>query len=141
MAPAEQGDTVKVHYTGKLEDGRVFDSSKDREPLQFTVGEGQVLPGFEQAIVGMQPGEQKSETIPAEKAFGERRDELVVKVNREEFKTDQELEVGQRFSVKGEGGAQTFTIVELDESSATIDANHELAGLDLVFDIELVAIV
>lgn len=141
MSQANQGDTVKVHYTGKLKSGEVFDSSRDRDPLQFTLGEGHVIPGFEQAVVGMAPGEQKSETIPAEKAFGEHRPELIAVVKREDFKTDQELEVGQRFSVKSDAGTQTFTIVELDDDTAKIDANHDLAGKDLVFDIELVAIV
>jgi len=139
--PAEQGDTVKVHYTGKLEDGHVFDTSRERDPIQFTVGKGQVIPGIEQAVVGMQPGEEKSATIPAKDAFGERQDELVVQVNRAELKTDIDLEVGQRFSVKGETGQQIFTIVDLDDTTATVDGNHELAGKDLIFEIELVAIV
>ena len=141
MSQANKGDTVKVHYTGKLKDGSVFDSSRERDPLEIKLGEGHVIPGFEQAIVGMEPGEQKSTTVPAEKAFGDRRPELIAVVKREDFKTNQELEVGQRFSVKSDAGQQTFTIVELDEATAKLDANHELAGKDLVFDIELVAIV
>lgn len=141
MSTATQGDTVQVHYTGKLKDGSVFDSSREREPLQFTVGEGKVIAGFEEAVVGMQPGETKSTTIAAANAFGERRPELVVQVNRSDFNTEQELAVGQRFTVQGSSGRQTIAIVDLNESTATVDANHELAGKDLVFDIELVAIV
>ena len=96
MVQAKQGDTVKVNYTGKLQDGTVFDSSANREPLQFSVGEGQVIPGFEEAVLGMNPGDSKSVTIPSEEAYGPYQEELVIVVDETQIPSDLSLEVGQQ---------------------------------------------
>jgi peptidylprolyl isomerase len=142
MANAKNGDTVKVHYTGKLEDGTVFDSSVDREPLQFTLGRGEVIPGFEEVVVGMQPDESKSATLPADKAYGPHRPEMVVTVEKERFPDDLEPEVGQQLQMRqAEGQTIVVAVTEVSESSVTLDANHPLAGKDLTFDIQLVEIV
>jgi peptidylprolyl isomerase len=142
MAQVKQGDTVKVHYTGKLEDGTVFDSSQDREPLQFTVGQGQIIPGFEEPIVGMNPGEAKTITAPAEKAYGPRRDEMVVVVDRDQFPPDIEPEVGERLQLRQpDGTSVVVTIADVSDAEVTLDANHPLAGKDLIFDVEVVEIV
>lgn len=139
---AKPGDTVRVHYTGKLDDGEVFDSSEDREPLEFTVGQGSVIPGFENAVEGMEPGEQKTETIPCEQAYGERRDELVIDVKREQLPSDLKPEVGQRLSVVQKSGQSIPVVVAaVDEDNVRLDANHPLAGEDLTFTIRLVEIV
>jgi peptidylprolyl isomerase len=142
MAQAKTGDTVKVHYTGKLDDGSVFDTSAEREPLQFTIGEGQIIPDFEQAIVGMNPGESKTVQIPSEKAYGPRHEEMVMEVDRNEFPADLEPKVDQRLQVRQQDG-QTFavTVTAVSESKVTLDGNHPLAGKDLTFDIQLTEIV
>lgn len=141
MSQAEQGDTVKVEYTGKLEDGTVFDSSRDREPLEFTIGDSEVIPGFEEAVVGMSPGDSLDATLEPEQGYGQRRDDLVFTVDRDRIPDDLELEVGDDLEVRGEGG-QTFParVEELSDSSVTLDANHPLAGRTLEFQIELVDI-
>jgi len=141
MAKAKNGDTVKVHYTGKLENDEVFDTSTDRQPLQFTLGEGGVIPGFEQAVLGMEPGESKTANIPADQAYGPYREEIIRTVNREQLHPDLELEVGQHLQSRSEDG-QTFivTVVNISEANVTLDANHPLAGKDLHFDIELLEI-
>lgn len=142
MAEAGVGDKVKVHYTGKLGDGTVFDTSDGREPLEFTIGSGEVIPGFEQAVVGMNPGEQLSSDVAAEDAYGERRDDLVFALEREQLPEELDLEVGQRLQLRQQDG-NTFqvTVADLDEQSVTVDANHPLAGRELTFEIELVEIV
>ncbi len=141
MAQAKSGDKVAVHYTGKLEDGSVFDSSTGREPIEFVIGTGSVVPGFEEAVVGMEPGESKSAAIPPEKAYGEAREELVMTVKREEVPPDVDLSVGQRLALRAPDNRQIPVMVsELNDSEVTLDANHPLAGKDLTFDIELVAI-
>jgi peptidylprolyl isomerase len=141
MRPTKYGDTVKVHYTGKLEDGTVFDSSNDRDPLQFTIGKGQVIRGFEQAIVGMNLAESKTVTIPMDKAYGAHREEMVMAVGRNKFPEDMQLEVGQQLQIRLEDGQLISVMVtEVTESSVTLDANHPLAGKDLTFDIHLVEI-
>ena len=135
----QTGDTVSVHYTGKLDDGTVFDSSVDRDPLQFTVGEGQVILGFEEAVVGMRPGESKTVKIPAEKAYGPYDKEKVGVIDRSQFQADMELKVGQKLTVKPPSGEViTATVIDVSETSVTVDANHHLAGKDLTFEIELV---
>lgn len=141
MAEAQSGDTVKVHYKGTLEDGEVFDESRGREPLEFTIGEGQVIPGFEDAVEGMAPGETCEETIKSEDAYGEKRDDLVAKIDRGELPEDMDPEVGQHLQMQQEGG-QTLNVVvvDQDDSSITVDANHPLAGHDLNFEIELMDI-
>ncbi|MBK4729534.1 peptidylprolyl isomerase [Oxynema sp. CENA135] len=140
MAAAKTGDTVKVHYTGKLEDGTVFDSSVEREPLQFTLGEGQVIPGFEKAALGMNPGDSKTETIPPEDAYGEHREEMVVQVERQQI-PDNFAKVGQRLQIQQPTGQKIPVVVtEVADATVTLDANHPLAGKSLTFDIEMVEI-
>jgi len=142
MAQAKHGDTVKVHYTGKLEDGMVFDSSENREPLEFTIGEGKIIPGFEQAVVGMSPGESKTEKIPADQAFGPYREELIHEVDRQQIPVDVELKVGKRLQFRHANGRATQALVtDVSESKVTLDANHPLASNDLVFDIQLLEII
>jgi len=142
MAQAKYGDTVKVHYTGKLEDGTVFDTSLDRDPLQFTIGEGQLIPGFEEAVVGMNLGESKTTTIPADKAYGPHREEMVLVVDRNRFPVYLKPEIGQQLQIlQADGEAIIVTVTDVSESSVTLDANHPLAGKDLTFDIQLMEIV
>jgi peptidylprolyl isomerase len=149
MAQAQSGNKVKVHYTGRLEDGTVFDSSECREddcgcetgPLEFTIGEGNVIPGFENAVVGMSVGEEKTFTIPVAEAYGERVEEMVAQVPRSELPADMTPELGMQLEVTQEGG-NTFPVVitEVTETMVTLDANHPLAGRALTFDIRLVEI-
>jgi peptidylprolyl isomerase len=142
MAQAQVGDTVKVHYTGKLQDGTVFDSSHDREPLEFTLGEGRVIPGFEEAVKGMSVGEQRSSEIPVEQAYGPRRDDLVLEVDRDQIPDEVELELGQQLQIsQSDGQPVPVTVTDISDSSVTLDANHPLAGQDLIFELELVDIV
>ncbi len=142
MVQAQRGDTVQVHYTGKLEDGTVFDTSTNRDPLQFTIGEGQIIPGFEQAVVGMNPGESKTVTIPMEQAYGPHREEMVLEVDRKQFPEHLNPEVGQQLQVRQQNGqTMIVTVVEVSDTNVTLDANHPLAGEDLTFDIHLVGIV
>uniref|UniRef100_B3EN53 Peptidyl-prolyl cis-trans isomerase n=1 Tax=Chlorobium phaeobacteroides (strain BS1) TaxID=331678 RepID=B3EN53_CHLPB len=141
MPEAKHGDTVKVHYTGKLGDGTVFDTSAEREPLEFTVGEGAVIPGFEQAVVGLQPGESTESTIDAEKAYGPRSEDLITEVPREQIPSELEVSVGQQLQVSMANGQNAIVLVtDVSDASITIDANHPLAGQDLTFSIELVEI-
>jgi peptidylprolyl isomerase len=142
MAQAKHGDTVKVHYTGKLEDGTVFDTSINRDPLQFTIGEGQIIPGFEQAVVGMNPGESKTTKVLADKAYGPHYKERVLLARRNQFPVDLKPEVGQKLQIRRtDGQTSVVTVTEVSESSVTLDANHPLAGKDLTFDIQLIEIV
>jgi peptidylprolyl isomerase len=140
-AQAKNGDTVQVNYTGKLADGTVFDSSVGREPLEFTLGAGQVIPGFEKAVFGMKVGEKKTVTIPVDDAYGPHRDDMVGEVPREEFPEDITLKVGQQLGVKRtDGGTSIVTVLSVSDNTVTIDFNHPLAGKDLTFEIELVKI-
>lgn len=142
MAEAKNGDTVKIHYTGKLDDGSVFDSSADREPLEFTIGEGNIIPGFEQAVLGMAPGDSKTINIAPDDAYGPYREEMLQQVERASIPEDIPLELGAQLSVVGQDDQQfVVTVVELDEEHVTLDANHPLAGEPLTFDIQLVEIV
>ena len=141
MAQAKIGDTVTVHYTGRLDDGTVFDSSTNRDPLQFTIGRGDLIPGFEKAVVGMSPGESKTEIIPVEQAYGPYREEMVVEVERQQMPEDLEPAVGQQLQVREEtGGVIPVVITDVNDGTVTLDANHPLAGEELTFDIQLVAI-
>ena len=142
MSQAKHGDTVKVHYQGKLQDGSVFDAS-DHEPVQFTIGEGHVIEGFEEAVVGMNPGDSKTTELPAEKAFGLYREDLVVVVPKSQFENwDLDPTVGERVPIPQRQGPPIEVIVtEVTDSDVTVDANHPLAGEDLTLDIELVDIV
>ena len=141
MAQAETGDTVKVHYTGKLKDGTVFDSSEGREPLSFTLGQEQVIPGFEKAVKGLEPGESTQTTIPPSEGYGDRRDDLVIQVQRDQVPEGLDMEVGQQLQLTLEDGRQVpVTVTGLSEDAVKLDANHPLAGKTLVFDIELVGV-
>lgn len=139
MAVATDGNTVRIHYTGRLDDGTVFDSSEGRDPLEFVVGSGQVIPGFDEAVTGMETGEEKTVTIPAEQAYGPHRNDLLIKLGRSEIPDGVEPEVGQRLQMATKDG-KTFpvTVAEASETNVVLDANHPLAGKDLTFDIELV---
>jgi peptidylprolyl isomerase len=142
MIQAKPGDTVKIHYTGKLDDGTVFDSSTNREPLEFTLDQGQVIPGFEQAVLGMSPGESKTQKIPMDQAYGPYREEMVIQVNKEQLPPDLEPEVGQQLQVQQPNGqAVPVFVTEVSDSNVTLDANHPLAGENLTFDIQLVEII
>lgn len=141
MAEAKKGDTVRVHYTGTLDDGKVFDSSEGMDPIEFTVGSGQVIPGFESAVEGMKTGEARRITIPAEEAYGERSEERLLTIEKSQLPEDLEPEVGQQLQMSQ--GGQTFrvAIAEVADDSVVLDANHPLAGRDLTFEVKLVDIV
>ncbi len=136
------GDTVRVHYTGTLTSGEIFDSSVERgEPLQFTVGEGQVIPGFDEGVSGMTVGEKKTVNIPVVQAYGEYSEENVFPVGMDQFPPDMAMEKGMPLNMQTpEGYVIPVIIHEVKETEVLIDANHPLAGQDLVFDIELVEI-
>lgn len=137
MEQARNGDTVKVHYTGRLDDGTVFDSSQGREPLEFTVGAGQVIQGFDDAVTGMSPGDEKTVTIPSGEAYGERRPEMVIRVPRDRFPDHIRPEPGQQLQMVNGDQVAVVTVVEVTEETVTLDANHPLAGQDLTFDLRL----
>ncbi|MCW8945416.1 MAG: peptidylprolyl isomerase [Sedimenticola sp.] len=141
MSSPQLGQKVRVHYTGTLEDGTQFDSSAGREPLEFTLGEGQVIPGFESALAEMSVGETKTVNIPADQAYGAHQPELVQKVEREQIPAEIELAIGAQLQAQGPDG-QVFrlVVIELDETTATLDGNHPLAGKALTFELELVEI-
>lgn len=140
-AIASDGDTVRVHYTGTLGDGTTFDTSVGNEPLEFTLGEGKMIPGFEKAVYGLQVGKSKTVTIPAAEAYGPYYDELVVVIEREQLSAGLEPEVGQQLQVQQTDGSTAVVIVtDVSEDTITVDANHPLAGKDLTFEIELVEI-
>ncbi|UCF71190.1 MAG: peptidylprolyl isomerase [candidate division WOR-3 bacterium] len=142
MVQVKSGDKVKIHYTGKLNDETVFDSSIDREPLEFTVGDGKIIPGFEKAVVGMAPGESRTVTISPDMAYGPHREELVVDVERERVPDKLDLKVGGFVQIRQrDGGVIQAKVTGMSESKVTLDANHPLAGKDLTFDIKLVEIV
>lgn len=140
MAGVQKGHKVTVHYSGTFEDGTVFDSSAGREPLAFTVGEGAVIAGFENGVLGMAVGEKKVVVIPASEAYGEHNSELVTDVDRKRFPENIELELGQQLQVQLDNGHQAIVmVVDINDTSVTLDANHPLAGRELTFDIELVS--
>lgn len=142
MAEVKAGDTIKVHYTGKLPDGTEFDTSANREPLQFTVGRGQVIPGFEKAVVGMEPGDSKTTEIPANQAYGPHQEELVLVVEHDKFPPHIDPAVGQQLELRQPGDQIVNVIItNVSDEGVTLDANHPLAGRDLVFDIQLMEIV
>lgn len=142
MAQAKEGDTVQVHYTGKLGDGTVFDTSDEQTPLEFTIGGGQIIPGFERAVVGMEPGETKTATIPPEEAYGLHREEMTITVEKEQFPDDINPEPGQQLQVQQPDGRMALVVIsDVSESTVTLDANHPLAGHPLTFDIQLVDLV
>jgi peptidylprolyl isomerase len=141
MPQVKTGDTVKVHYTGKLNDGTVFDSSRDREPLEFKVGKAEVLPGFESAVIGMNTGEQKTIQILAADAYGEYAKDRLVKIRRNQVPEGLDLKVGVPLQMnQSDGQPVVMTVAELEADSVTLDANHPLAGKDLTFEVELLEV-
>jgi FKBP-type peptidyl-prolyl cis-trans isomerase 2 len=141
MSQAKNGHTVKVNYTGRLSDGRVFDTNENRQPLQFVLGENRLISGFEQAILGMSPGDSKTVQVPAEEAYGPRRDEMVLTIDRAQFSEGVEPEVGQSLQLKQtDGSSFGATVTHVTESAITVDANHPLAGQALTFEIVLLEI-
>jgi peptidylprolyl isomerase len=143
LSQVKEGDTVKVHYTGKLNDGSVFDTSRERdEPLEFTLGQGQLIPGFEKAVEGMNIGDNTTVEIPSDEAYGERRDDLEMEISRDELPDHIEPEVGMQLQMQQQQNGQAIPvqITEVTEEKVKLDANHPLAGKDLTFDIELVEI-
>jgi peptidylprolyl isomerase len=141
MTQAKNGDTVRVHYTGKLDDGTEFDTSSGGEPLEFTIGEGDLIPGFEHAVVGMSPGELRTVRIAFEQAYGPHQEEMVLVVERDQFPPHITPQVGQELELHhSDGQAVSVTVTDISSTSVTLDANHPLAGQDLIFDIELVGI-
>lgn len=140
MSNAKNGDKVRVHYTGKLESGEVFDSSEGRDPLEFTLGENQVLKKFEETVEGLKIGDSANIFIPAEEAYGVRHDHLVVKVPKDKLPETIEPEVGMKLQTQTADGPMVVQITEIGDAEVTIDANHELADKNLNFDIKLVEI-
>jgi len=141
VAQAKKGDQVSVHYTGRLDDGSVFDSSDHGEPLVFVLGTSQVVPGFENAIVGMNTGDSKTVKIAVREAYGLREEALVMNVDRGQIPPDLEIEVGQHLQMeKSDGETMRVTVMSVTEEMVTLDGNHPLAGEDLTFDITLVRI-
>jgi peptidylprolyl isomerase len=137
-ATAKDGDRVRVHYTGRLEDGQVFDSSRGGEPLEFTVGAGEVIPGFEEAVRGMGVGESKTVEIEPDDAYGPRREALVAQIERERAQFPSEPQVGMNLLLPlQDGGQLEVVITEVTDAHVTIDGNHPLAGEKLIFDVEL----
>jgi FKBP-type peptidyl-prolyl cis-trans isomerase 2 len=141
MTQAKRGDTVRVHYTGTLDNGEQFDSSRGDEPLTFVLGAGAVIQGFDDAVSGMKVGEEKRVTIAAEQAYGARRDDLTLRLPRTELPAHLELEEGTQLRMEQGDQSIVVTVRDLDAVTVTLDANHALAGEALTFDLELVEIV
>jgi peptidylprolyl isomerase len=142
MAQVKKGDKVKVHYHGKLTSGETFDSSEGRSPLEFEVGSGMVIKGFDTGVTGMTVGEKKTINIPYNEAYGARNPEMVIEIPKERFPQDLEIEIGMPLMMSDQQGQQfQVTVVEIKETAVTLDANHPLARQDLVFHLELVEIV
>jgi peptidylprolyl isomerase len=137
----ENGQKVKIHYTGTLDDGSQFDSSAGRDPLEFEMGAGMVIPGFEEGVKEMAVGEKKTIHIPAAEAYGERREDMVMQFERNQLPEDIQPEVGMGLQMQGpQGQPIPVTVTAVDEENITIDANHQLAGKNLNFDLELIEI-
>ena len=134
------GDTVKVNYTGKLMDGTVFDTSEGRGPLEFKVGDGKLIKDFEQAVIGMSPGDTKIVQIESENAYGPHKEGLVFVVPRTELPGDLDPQVNQAYQLQGQDGTFAVLVTDTDEEKVTFDGNHPLAGRDLQFEIELVEV-
>jgi len=141
MQQVKKGDTIKVHYHGKLVDGTTFDSSEGREPLEFEVGSGMVIPGFDDGVTGMAVGDKKTVTIPADEAYGPKQEDMIMEFPKERFPAEMVPEVGMQLNMNnGQGQSFPVVIVEVQESVVILDANHPLAGQELIFDLELVEI-
>ncbi len=142
MKEVNNGDTIRIHYTGTLEDGSEFDSSEGKNPIEFTVGSGNLIPGFENGVLGMTIGDKKTITIPPEDAYGEKREDLLAKIDKNDLPKNMSPEVGMPLQLKKpDGGSINVMITEVETDSVTFDANHPLAGCTLIFDLELVEFV
>jgi len=141
MSKVKHGDTVKVHYICSLENGTVINNTKDSDPFQFTIGQGQVIPGFEEAILGMSEDEKKTTKVPMEKAFGPYKEKDIVVVDREIFSEDIRLEVGKQLQLTNKDGKTTISrVVDVTDTYVALDTNHPLSGKNLIFDIQLLEI-
>jgi FKBP-type peptidyl-prolyl cis-trans isomerase 2 len=141
MNTVKAGDSVKVHYKGTLKDGQLFDSSEGKEPLEFKVGEGMVIKGFDNALMDMTVGEKKSVTIPVEEAYGHKSDDMIIKMPKDQVPAEMDPKVGQELHLTDEGGnIIPVLVIDINATELILDANHPLAGEDLNFDLELVAI-
>jgi peptidylprolyl isomerase len=141
MSQVKNGDKIKVHYTGRLKSGEVFDSSREREPLAFTLGLGQLIPGFENGVIGMAVGESRTVEIPPDEAYGPHLPRLVTVVKRSQFPRNITPEIGQELQTEDEGGRPLdLRVTKIEGDNVTLDANHRLAGETLIFDIEVVEI-
>jgi len=137
----KKGTTVRVHYSGSFHDGTVFDTSKDGKPLEFTIGEGGVIPGFEESIMGMKSGESKTFTLSEDDAYGPHRKELMIEVDKSKFPPEINPEVGQQLEIPQPDGKTAYVVVtDASESIVTLDANHPLAGKELIFQVELIEV-
>jgi FKBP-type peptidyl-prolyl cis-trans isomerase 2 len=142
MQQVKKGDKVKVHYHGRLDNGETFDKSEGREPLEFEVGGGMVIPGFDSGVTGMSVGDKKTINIPFDQAYGPRNPDMIIEMPRERFPKDMEIEVGMPLAMSdGQGQQFQVVIVEIKDDVVLLDANHPLAGQDLTFDLELVEII
>jgi peptidylprolyl isomerase len=142
MSAVQKGDTVRIHYTGTLADGTEFDSSEGRDPLEFTVGGGQVIPGFDQAVQGLTVGDEKEFTIPAEEAYGDRREEMLMRIERTQMPPELDPEVGDELQLQTPDGRPVpVRVAEIDDEAVVLDANHPLAGEDLTFQVRVEEIV
>jgi len=141
MSLVKENDTVKVHYTGKLADGQVFDSSEGKDPIEFTLGQGQLIPGFEKGLINMKLNEKKTINIPKDEAYGDSREDLIQEVQKSELPEEIKPEVGMGLVSKSQDGREmNLVVAEVKEESIVVDGNHPLAGKDLVFDLEVVEI-
>lgn len=141
MTQVKENNTVKVHYTGKLADGQVFDSSEGKEPLEFTLGQGRLIPGFEKGLIDMKLNEKKTINIAVEDAYGEPREDLIIEVSKTELPQEMAPEVGMGLvSRTPEGQEMNLLVVEVKDETVILDGNHPLAGRDLIFDLEVVEI-
>lgn len=141
MTQAKHGDTVRIHYTGRLTDGTEFDSSSGREPLEFQLGSGQIIKGLDDQVQGMSVGEKETVTVPADAAYGPHRAEGIQSVPRTQIPDGVDTSLGARLQATGgDGQTMTLTVVDTSDDTITVDANHPLAGKDLVFDVELIEV-
>lgn len=141
MSVVKNGDTVKVHYQGTLDDGTVFDSSHERDPLSFTLGQGEIIPGFENAVQGMNQGDSKNVSIPPDEAYGQRQEDNMLQVNQSDIPEEINPEKGMVLQVKTQDGqSRNVTVAEVTDETVTLDGNHPLAGENLNFEINLVEV-
>ncbi len=141
MIQAKKDDKVKVHYTGKLEDGTIFDSSENRDPLEFVLGAGKMIAGFDKGVTGMKVGEEKTVNIPSAEAYGPHDPQRTVEIDKNQLPKDLKPEIGQKLQMQNPSGqAFAVTVMEINDSKIILDANHDLAGKDLIFEIKLISI-